>query len=145
MGYHSFMTTNQEITERLARLPKQTDGETWRYTASCLSGMRDGLTAKQVSAYYTVPIDFVNNYYKNNQFEVQKEGKGSRKRKSSEINNFIKENIGREITPAQFAEEVGVSLPTFYNFFNANRGWFKKVKRGLFEIVDANATRQSEK
>lgn len=139
------MITNQEVTERLAKLPKGVDPEEWRYTAACLSGIRDGLTSKQVSSYHNVPIEFVVDYYKNNNFETQKEGKGSRKRKSSDINNFIKQNIGREITPVEFAEEVGISLPTFYNYFNANRGWFKKIKRGLFEIVDAEATRQSEK
>lgn len=139
------MITNQEITTVLAKIPRDTDSEVVRYIACCLNGIRDGLSIREVSAYYSVPIEFVSDYYSKNKFEVQKEGKGSRKRKSSDINNFIKENIGREITPTQFAEEVGISLPTFYNFFNANRGWFKKIKRGLFEIVDANTNRQSEK
>lgn len=139
------MITNQEITAILANIPRDTDAEVVRYIACCLNGIRDTLSIREVSAYYSVPIEFVSDYYSKNQFEIQKEGKGSRKRKSSDINTFIKNNIGREITPAQFSEEVGISLPTFYNYFNANRGWFKKIKRGLFEIVDAEATRQSEK
>lgn len=145
MRYDFVMISNQEITERLSKIPRGTDSEEWRQIAACLTGMRDGLSAKQVSAYHNVPIDFVNNYYSTSNFQTQKEGKGSRKRKSSDIITFIKNNIGREITPTEFAEEVGISLPTFYNYFNANRGWFKKVKRGLFEIVDADSARQSEK
>jgi predicted DNA-binding transcriptional regulator AlpA len=39
----------------------------------------------------------------------------------------------------------GISMPTFYNFYNANRGYFKKVKRGQFEIIDPNAEREKDK
>lgn len=145
MRYHSSMITNQEITERLAKLPRGIDSEEWRQNAACLTGMRDGLTPKQVSAYHNVPIEFVISYYGNSEFETQKEGKGSRKKKSADILNFIKSNVGKQITPAEFAEEVNISLPTFYNYFNANRGWFKKIKRGVFEIVDADSARKGEK
>jgi hypothetical protein len=34
-----------------------------------------------------------------------------------------------------------MSLPTFYNFYNANMGYFKKVKRGSFEILDPRQER----
>jgi hypothetical protein len=39
------------------------------------------------------------------------------------------------------AEEVGMSLPTFYNFYNANVGYFKKVQRGSFQILNPKEER----
>jgi hypothetical protein len=41
----------------------------------------------------------------------------------------------------QLATDVQISLPTFYNFYNANRSSFKKVKRGHFEIIDPKVER----
>jgi hypothetical protein len=43
----------------------------------------------------------------------------------------------------QLATDVQISLPTFYNFYNANRGYFKKVKRGHFEILNPKEERVS--
>jgi hypothetical protein len=42
-------------------------------------------------------------------------------------------------------EELGITLPTFYNFFNNNRAYFKKVGRGKFEILNPEEERRKEK
>jgi hypothetical protein len=76
------------------------------------------------------------------EFTSQKqEATAKRSSKSKKIESYLKDNVGKTVTPKQVAEEVGMSLPTFYNFYNANRSYFKKVKRGEFEILDPKAER----
>lgn len=72
--------------------------------------------------------------------KVVKEMTG-RKSKQDNIVSFLNGNVGKVITPVQLATDVEISLPTFYNFYNANRSYFKKVKRGHFEIVDPKVER----
>jgi hypothetical protein len=79
------------------------------------------------------------NYFKFN--TVRSENVGKRSSKTKKIENYLKENTGKIVTPKQVAEDVGMSLPTFYNFYNANMGYFKKVKRGSFEILDPRQER----
>ena len=139
------MLTEQEIKTYLSNLDKNINPEDWRYIASCLSGIRDNLSSKEVSSYYNVPIEFANSFYQNSNFSIEKKIRGSRKEKNNKIFDYLKNNIGKTITPKDFCDALDVSLPTFYNFFNANRGWFKKVKRGQFEIINEPEQRVSEK
>ena len=60
------------------------------------------------------------------------------------IEEYLKANIGKVVTPKQVAEDVKMSLPTFYNYYNANRSFFKKVQRGQFEIIDPKVERTKE-
>jgi N-acetylglutamate synthase-like GNAT family acetyltransferase len=62
--------------------------------------------------------------------------------KQQEVLYFIKQNIGETLTPAEIAEACEISMPTMYNFISSNIGWFKKVKRGVYEIVDAETERR---
>lgn len=68
-----------------------------------------------------------------------------RSSKKSEMFEFLKGNIGESLTPAEIAEACEISMPTMYNFINSNIGWFKKIKRGVYEIVDADEERKKEK
>lgn len=68
-----------------------------------------------------------------------------KKRKQSDIFEYLKNNAGSEITVKQLTEECSISSPTAYKFINDNIGWFKKVKRGLYEIIDADEERKKEK
>jgi predicted transcriptional regulator of viral defense system len=65
-----------------------------------------------------------------------------RSNKKEEVIYFIKQNIGETLTPAEIAEACEISMPTMYNFINSNIGYFKKVKRGVYEIVDAENERR---
>jgi len=65
-----------------------------------------------------------------------------RSNKKQEIFYFIKQNVGETLTPAEIAEACEISMPTMYNFINSNIVWFKKVKRGVYEIVDADTERR---
>lgn len=60
------------------------------------------------------------------------------------IASYLKQNVGQIVTPAKLSEEVKISLPTFYNFYNANRQFFKKTGRGQFEILNPEAERAKE-
>jgi hypothetical protein len=70
---------------------------------------------------------------------------GKRSDKNNAIKKFLESNIGKTIKPQDLVDASGISMPTFYNFYNANRGYFKKVKRGQFEIIDPNAERDKDK
>ena len=74
--------------------------------------------------------------------EMSKPTKKRSKNKSADIFNYLKEKTGKEITVKQFTEECSISSPTAYKFINENVGWFKKVKRGVYEIVDGDEERR---
>jgi len=139
------MITDKDISEFLKQLPRDIDPEEWRMIAASLTGLRDGMSPKEVAGYYNISKDFVVDFYNKNNATVEKSERGSRKKKQSNMIEFLKSNVGKTITPKEFAEAVNISLPTFYNFFNANRGYFKKIKRGEFEIVDPSEIRKEEK
>jgi hypothetical protein len=92
--------------------------------------------------YYGISIEEYNHYSEIFNFKQRmvKEMTG-RKSKQDNIVNFLKVNVGKVVTPVQVATGTEVSLPTFYNFYNANRSYFKKVKRGHFEIVNPEMER----
>ena len=85
-----------------------------------------------VYSYYADLFDFT---------ERRENIMAGRKSKQDNIVNFLTGNVGKVVTPIEVAKDVAISLPTFYNFYNANRGYFKKVKRGHFEIVDPKVER----
>ena len=65
-----------------------------------------------------------------------------RGRKKDQIFEYLKSKVGEQLTPTQISEDCDVSMPTVYGFINSNIGWFKKVKRGVYEIVDADEERK---
>lgn len=77
--------------------------------------------------------------------EMSKTTKKKSKNKSADIFNYLKSKAGQEITVKQFTEECSISSPTAYKFINENIGWFKKVKRGVYEVVDADEERRKAK
>jgi len=64
--------------------------------------------------------------------------------KKEVITAYLKQNIGQIVTPAKVSEDVQISLPTFYNFYNANRHFFKKTGRGQFEILNPESERTKD-
>jgi hypothetical protein len=105
------------------------------------------MSVSETAKFYGVPSDFVKEVWEKHGLmstnSVSSEGK--RSRKSGVIEAYLKENIGKTITPQDLVSATGISMPTFYNYYNANRGFFKKIKRGQFEIVDPNKERQLNK
>lgn len=131
------MLTEEQVKKYTDRIPEDSHGEDRRAAYSVISGVRDQKSAEQIASYYSVDINLVTkwlNYF--NFGQKSNLNRRTRARKSSSLNDFIKSNIGSVVTPKEVASEVGISLPTFYNFYNANRSCFKKVKRGEFQIID---------
>jgi hypothetical protein len=140
------MLTKQEENNLISRIPKGTVGEELRVAYSVISGLRDDKSPSQVASYYSASIEIVNRWFEF--FEVSipdGSAKKSKGRKGKDLSSYLKNNIGRTITPKIVVDEIGISLPTFYNYYNANRHLFKKVKRGEFEIVDPKQERAEKK
>jgi hypothetical protein len=142
---NKMLSTQQEKT-LIAMIPSDSAGEDRRAAYSVIAGIKDDKNMKQIATYYSVSDELVLKWY--NFFSLEDRSvstKGRRGRKGKDLTNYVKTNFGKTITPKLVVEELGISLPTFYNFYNANRGFFKKVKRGEFQIVDPSAERSASK
>lgn len=113
-----------------------------REASSVIYGHYRGWSPSKTIKYYNIDEQIYSKYAELFKFgeKVVNEMTG-RKSKQDNIVNFLNGNVGKVITPVQLATDVEISLPTFYNFYNANRSYFKKVKRGHFEIVDPKVER----
>jgi hypothetical protein len=140
------MLTKQQEQQLINLIPEGTNGEDRRVAYSVITGIREDKTPSQIAGYYTADQDLVNKWYDFFGFSKpnspQKAGRG---RKSKDLAGFIKSNTGRVVTPKIVSDELGISLPTFYNYYNANRHLFKKVRRGEFEIINPEKERNSSK
>jgi hypothetical protein len=136
------MLSKIEENEYIKSIPLETTGEERRAAYAVISGYRDDKNPEQIANYYTVSIDLVVKWYESFGFgKISENGTKKRGRKTKDISGYIKSNIGKIVTPKTVSEELGISLPTFYNFYNSNRHLFKKVKRGEFQIVDPSEGR----
>ena len=138
---------SKEQEEKLIKLiPTGTTGENRRAAYSVIAGVREDKTPQHIAGYYTVEISLVNEWFEffgfNSPSSSAVKSKG---RKGKDLNSYVKTNIGRTVTPKIVVDEIGISLPTFYNYYNANRHLFKKVKRGEFQIVDPAKVRAEQK
>jgi hypothetical protein len=127
-------------------IPAETVGEDLRAAYSIITGIRDDKSLPQIITYYSLSEELALKWYKF--FSLENNNLNSKKkkgRKGKDLINYVKSNVGKTITPKSVIEELDISLPTFYNFYNANRGFFKKIKRGEFEIVDPNLERSISK
>jgi DNA invertase Pin-like site-specific DNA recombinase len=64
--------------------------------------------------------------------------------KNEVITNYLKQNVGQIITAKDVEQAVGISLPTFYNFLNSNRHFFKKTGTGKYTVLDPAMERAKE-
>lgn len=113
-----------------------------REAYSVIYGHYKGWAPSKTIKHYNITETVYNHYA--DLFEFTERGEkimAGRKSKQDNIVNFLTGNVGKVVTPIEVSTNVDISLPTFYNFYNANRGYFKKVKRGHFEIVDPKVER----
>lgn len=140
------MLTKEQEKNLISKIPSGTVGEELRAAYCVITGLREDKNPNQVASYYTVSIDLVEKWF--SYFEVnvpESSEKRTRGRKGKDMTGYLKNNIGKIVTPKMVVDELGISLPTFYNYYNANRHLFKKVKRGEFQIVDPNEERSKVK
>lgn len=109
-----------------------------RIAASVFYGYHKGWNLPKIIKYYSLPKDIAKDMWQRFNFtEKGGEEKVTRTRsKQDAIVGFLKTNVGKVVTPAEVSDNLSISLPTFYNFYNANRHYFKKVQRGKFEILN---------
>ena len=131
------MLNAQQEKTLIAMIPADSVGEDRRAAYSVIAGVKDDKSIPQIVIYYAISEELALKWHKFFSFEDSLAlSKNRRGRKGKDLTGYVKSNIGKTVTPKQVVEELGISLPTFYNFYNANRGFFKKVKRGEFEIVN---------
>ena len=130
-----------KIYQNLIALVKPDDH---REAASVIYGHYKEWSPSKTAKYYNISEEIYEKYAEMFNFKERmvKQMTG-RKSKQDNIVNFLNGNVGKVVTPVQLATDVQISLPTFYNFYNANRGYFKKVKRGHFEILNPKEERAS--
>lgn len=130
-----------KVYQNLIALVKPDDH---REAASVIYGHYKEWSPSKTAKYYNLSEEIYEKYADMFKFKERmvKQMTG-RKSKQDNIVNFLNGNVGKVVTPVQLATDVQISLPTFYNFYNANRGYFKKVKRGHFEILNPKEERAS--
>lgn len=129
----------------IKRIPADINGETRRVAYATITGCRDGKTPAQIAAYYSVNVNDVHHWM--NELGINNVDNTSRPRKNRKkgvLFTYVSNNVGKTVTPKEVSDELSISLPTFYNFYNANRGFFKKVRRGQFEIINPDDVRAAE-
>lgn len=118
-----------------------------RIAASVFYGYYKGWNLSKVVRHYSIPENLAKKMWQ--QFNFEEKGGQEKvtrtKSKQDSIVGFLKSNTGKVITPAEISKNLNISLPTFYNFYNANRHFFKKIQRGQFEILNPDAERASLK
>ena len=138
----SGFTGTKQFDEIFNRLISLVPVDNHREAASVIYGHYRDWSPNKTCKYYSIDEETYSKYANLFKFteKVVKEMTG-RKSKQDGIVNFLKVNVGKVVTPVQVATDTQISLPTFYNFYNANRSYFKKVKRGHFEIVNPEMER----
>ncbi len=127
-------------------LEKPLDSIKERTASSVIFGYYKGWNFAKTIKYYNLENEIAEKYWKQFDFKIKEGGQtmSRTKTKQNNIVTYLEKNVGQVVTPAKVSTDVSISLPTFYNFYNANRQFFKKVKRGQFEIVNPKEQRESE-
>lgn len=116
-----------------------------RTGSSVFYGFHKNWALPKIVTYYNLNTDLANKAWAVFGFKQKGGSKVNKTRSKKEvITTYLKENVGQIVTPAKVSEEVQISLPTFYNFYNANRHFFRKTARGQFEILNPEAERTRE-
>jgi hypothetical protein len=136
------MLTPQQEKTLINMIPQDTTGEDRRAAYAVITGIKEDKNANQIASYYSITNELVTKWY--DFFALDQESapsRGRKSRKGKDLTAYVKSNLGKTVTPKMVSDDLGISLPTFYNFYNANRGYFKKVKRGEFEIINPDEQR----
>lgn len=139
-------TVNSEI-KKISKNLKNPEylSELARAGYSTATGLYYEKSIKEISTFYNVSIENIEYWLNHFNIEAEMKTVKPRKRKKNDIFNWLKENVDNEITAKDISENCNISMPTVYNFINSNIGWFKKVRRGTYLIVDADKERLAAK
>ena len=147
VGFDELIRIEIELLKKLKEiLGGNLDTNTERHACSVIYGHLKGWSFSKTVKYYSLDNKLAAEIWKNFNFKSKEGGQimSRTKTKQNNIVTYLEKNVGQVVTPTKVSTDVSISLPTFYNFYNANRQFFKKVKRGQFEIVNPKEQRESE-
>lgn len=140
------MLSQNQVLELISKIPQSASNHDRRVACSVIVGVRDEKTLSEIVKYYWLPEEDAKTWWEFYGFDnVTKRERQKRTSKSSAIDDFVKSNIGKTLKTSDIISLTGITAPTFYNYLNANRGWFKKSARGEYTIVDPEELRKEEK
>lgn len=130
----------------IRRIPREVTAEDNRAACSVVTGVRDGKSLKEIISYYWLPEELAQKWWDYFNFsEVAPEEKKKRGGKTAKVDEYIKSSIGKTLKSNDIIEACEITTPTLYNYINANRGYFKKVSRGTYLIIDPATERKADK
>jgi hypothetical protein len=140
----------------IAKLTNLTDDEVMRTGSSVFYGYHKGWPLSKIIHWYSLRSElaqeiwlkfgFQTNAEDLKKIETKRGGVKMKKTRSKNevITNYLKQNVGQIITAKDVEQAVGISLPTFYNFLNSNRHFFKKTGTGKYTVLDPAMERAKE-
>lgn len=139
------MLSQQEAEQLIRSVPRETSTHDLRVAASVVTGVRDDKTLSEIIKYYWLSEEDAKRWWEFFGFDNLKQRERSKRTdKASAISDFLRENIGETFSVKKMCEILQISNPTFYNFFNSNRQWFKKQSRGEYMIIDPEEERKKQ-
>jgi hypothetical protein len=142
----SFIEASNTITKLINSIPKDIVGEDYRIACCVVTGCLRGRSLSELIKYYSVDNDRALYWWDHFGFSnIAVTEKKKRGQKTATLESFVKSNIGKTYKSTEILALCNITNPTLYNFINANRGYFKKVGRGQYEIVDMESQRVKEK
>lgn len=140
------MLSIQEAEKLIQRIPSNISPESRRAACSIITGVKDGKSLKEITTYYWLSNELAQEWWDFFNFsDVRPVEKKKRGAKTSKLDIFIKSNIGKTLKSTEIIEQCEITTPTLYNYINANRGYFKKVSRGTYEIINPDLERRASK
>ena len=137
--------TRAELEQECLNIPIEITGEHRRTVYAVLTGNHEDKTLLETISYYNLDKQIAESVAEKYNLFLNSRERVKRGSKKNAIKNYLQNNIGKITSGKELAEELEITLPTFYNFFNNNRAYFKKVSRWKFEILDPESERRREK
>ena len=140
------ISLTNHVNAYLSTFPKGLSSEDYRTVCSLLYGYYQNKSFAESLRFYSLDKETAAKYWE--MLAISGTSISERKKrgsKASSLEAFLKENIGKVLKSSEILEACDITNPTLYNFINANRGYFKKIGRGVYEILDKDAERSKEK
>lgn len=135
------------VNRLIKTIPAKTQQEDYRIACSVISGYFSNKSLLETIKYYSIDQMEAKKWWEFFCFHSAfgNESKPKRGSKNQVLDSFVKENIGKTFKSSEIVVLCDITNPTLYNYITANRGAFKKVGRGLYEILDPNEERSKAK
>ena len=101
-----------------------------------------GRVTRQILSQYMIPESIIAKV--NPDFEGF-EPKVKRSEKYDTVYKWLDENPGEQITTQGLCDVTDMSYPTTLKFIENNPQYFRKVKRGVYEVRNPRADREADK